>query len=49
MLAFVIAVVDSCEAVCPKGISLNFVAKMNRDYFGAPLKAGRKPAAARKA
>src|SRR6266853_1847345 len=33
-------VTGSCEAVCPKGISLNFIAKMNRDYFGALLKSG---------
>jgi succinate dehydrogenase / fumarate reductase iron-sulfur subunit len=32
-------VTGSCEAVCPKGISLNFIAKMNRDYFGALLTA----------
>ena len=25
-------VTGSCEAVCPKEISLNFIAKMNRDY-----------------
>ena len=30
-------VTGSCEAVCPKGISLNFIAKMNRDYFGATV------------
>ena len=34
-------VTGSCEAVCPKGISLNFIAKMNRDYFGAMLKSAR--------
>jgi succinate dehydrogenase / fumarate reductase iron-sulfur subunit len=39
-------VTGSCEAVCPKGISLNFIAKMNRDYFGAVLTAGKKQAAA---
>jgi len=27
-----------CEAVCPKGISLDFIAKMNRDYATASLK-----------
>ncbi len=32
-------VTGSCEAVCPKGISLSFIAKMNRDYFGAMLRA----------
>ncbi len=31
-------VTGSCEAVCPKGISLNFIAKMNRDYLGAILR-----------
>src|SRR5258707_11237442 len=39
-------VTGSCEAVCPKAISLNFIAKMNRDYFGAVLRAGTKPSAA---
>jgi succinate dehydrogenase iron-sulfur subunit len=24
-----------CEAVCPKGISINFIARMNRDYIKA--------------
>ncbi len=32
-------VTGSCEAVCPKGISINFIARMNRDYFGALLRA----------
>ncbi len=31
-------VTGSCEAVCPKGISLDFIARMNRDYLGALLK-----------
>ena len=31
-------VTGSCEAVCPKGISLSFIAKMNHDYFGALLR-----------
>jgi succinate dehydrogenase / fumarate reductase, iron-sulfur subunit len=31
-------VTGSCEAVCPKGISLNFIARMNRDYAVALLK-----------
>jgi len=31
-------VTGSCEAVCPKAISLNFIAKMNRDYLGAMVK-----------
>jgi len=35
----------SCEAVCPKEISLDFIAKMNREYGKAILKnrAERKP------
>src|SRR5207249_862669 len=32
------SVTGSCEAVCPKEISLNFIAKMNRDYGLAMLK-----------
>jgi succinate dehydrogenase / fumarate reductase iron-sulfur subunit len=31
-------VTGSCEAVCPKEISLNFIAKLNRDYGLAALK-----------
>ena len=31
-------VTGSCEAVCPKEISLDFIAKMNRDYAVAALK-----------
>src|SRR3954467_9977299 len=31
-------VTGSCEAVCPKEISLTFIAKMNRDYGLAALK-----------
>ena len=31
-------VTGACEAVCPKEISLNFIAKMNRDYAVALLK-----------
>jgi succinate dehydrogenase / fumarate reductase iron-sulfur subunit len=38
-------VTGSCEAVCPKAISLNFIAKMNRDYFGAVLTGGGKKTA----
>ena len=33
-------VTGSCEAVCPKEISLSFIAKMNRDYGLAILKGG---------
>jgi succinate dehydrogenase / fumarate reductase iron-sulfur subunit len=32
------AVAGSCEAVCPKEISLNFITIMNRDYGLAILK-----------
>jgi succinate dehydrogenase / fumarate reductase iron-sulfur subunit len=38
-------VTGSCEAVCPKEISLDFIAKMNRDYLGAILKKGVREAA----
>ena len=38
-------VTGSCEAVCPKGISLNFIAKMNRDYLGALLRGSPKTTA----
>src|SRR5512135_3343358 len=31
-------VTGSCEAVCPKEISISFIAKMNRDYGAAILK-----------
>ena len=31
-------VTGSCEAVCPKEISLDFIARMNRDYGVAILK-----------
>ncbi len=31
-------VTGSCEAVCPKEISLGFIARMNRDYAVALLK-----------
>jgi succinate dehydrogenase iron-sulfur subunit len=33
-------VTGSCEAVCPKEISLDFIARMNRDYAVALLKGG---------
>ena len=33
-------VTGSCEAVCPKEISLDFIAKMNRDYAVALVKGG---------
>jgi succinate dehydrogenase / fumarate reductase iron-sulfur subunit len=33
-------VTGSCEAVCPKEISLSFIAKLNRDYGLALLKGG---------
>ena len=34
-----------CEAVCPKGISIDFIAQMNRDYIKAKLKGTVKPTA----
>ena len=34
------SVTGSCEAVCPKEISLSFIAKMNRDYGLAMVKGG---------
>ena len=37
-------VTGSCEAVCPKEISLSFIAKLNRDYGRAVLK-GKTPEA----
>jgi succinate dehydrogenase / fumarate reductase iron-sulfur subunit len=36
-------VTGSCEAVCPKEISLDFIARMNRDYAVATLKGKPKP------
>lgn len=30
--------IGECEAACPKGISLDFIAKMNRDYAVASVK-----------
>ena len=30
-----------CEAVCPKGISIDFIALMNRDYISAKFRGGR--------
>jgi succinate dehydrogenase / fumarate reductase iron-sulfur subunit len=30
-----------CEAVCPKGISVEFIAQLNRDYLRARLRPGR--------
>lgn len=32
-----------CEAVCPKGISLDFIARLNRDYAQANLATAREP------
>jgi succinate dehydrogenase / fumarate reductase iron-sulfur subunit len=33
---------EECEAACPKGISVAFIARLNRDYLGASLTAGRR-------
>jgi succinate dehydrogenase / fumarate reductase, iron-sulfur subunit len=30
--------IGECEAACPKGISLDFIAMMNRDYAVAAIK-----------
>jgi len=30
--------IGECEAACPKGISLDFIAMMNRDYAVASVK-----------
>jgi len=38
-------VTGSCEAVCPKNISLDFIARLNRDYLVACLKGDPKTAA----
>ncbi len=32
-----------CEAVCPKGISLDFIARLNRDYLRAGLAVAPEP------
>ncbi len=32
--------IGSCSAACPKEISMDFIARMNRDYFKATLKEG---------
>ena len=39
-------VTGSCEAVCPKNVSLNFIARLNRDYAIALLKGEPKKSAA---
>jgi succinate dehydrogenase / fumarate reductase iron-sulfur subunit len=37
---------EECEAVCPKGISVTFIARMNADYLKAALTEGRREAGA---
>lgn len=37
---------EECEAVCPKGISVAFIARMNADYLKASLTAGRRSSGA---
>ena len=32
------SVISSCEAVCPKGITITFISRMNREYLTAVLK-----------
>jgi succinate dehydrogenase / fumarate reductase iron-sulfur subunit len=34
--------IGECEAACPKGISLDFIARMNRDYIRANFRQGSK-------
>ena len=34
---------NECEAACPKGIRVEFIARMNADYVRARLTAGRRP------
>ena len=34
---------EECEAACPKGISVDFIANMNRDFLRAKLKGWLKP------
>ena len=34
-----------CEAACPKGIRMEFIARMNADFVRATLTAGRRVAA----
>ena len=36
--------IGECSAVCPKVISEDFIARMNRDYFNASLRSAFKPA-----
>jgi len=31
-----------CEAACPKGIRMEFIARLNADFFRAALRAGRR-------
>ena len=38
-------VTGSCEAVCPKAIGLEFISRLNRDFFAAALKGDPKAAA----
>jgi succinate dehydrogenase / fumarate reductase iron-sulfur subunit len=38
-------VTGSCEAVCPKEVSLDFIAKLNRDFLSASVKGDPKPVA----
>jgi succinate dehydrogenase / fumarate reductase iron-sulfur subunit len=37
---------QECEAVCPKNISVENIARLNRDFLKASLRAGRRPAGA---
>ena len=32
-----------CQAACPKGINVKFIARMNRDYLGAVVRSAFQP------
>jgi succinate dehydrogenase / fumarate reductase iron-sulfur subunit len=34
---------EECEAVCPKGISVSHIARMNRDFIAASLRGDLRP------
>ena len=40
---FGIARPSECEAVCPKGICMGFIARMNADFTKASVAEGRRP------
>lgn len=38
--------IGECQSACPKKISIDFIARLNRDYLGASLRAAFQPEAA---